>query len=111
MNTAGSLIRVGSLGISDSLLWRNFVSGTSTVVGLGVKLGCRKVFCSRKAFGARFLVDKKSSNVCAFVDGRRTVPNKLLMLRIILQRHVRLKKTIDQFFLLVLGMYAAQTSC
>jgi hypothetical protein len=32
-------------------------------------------------------------------------------LRIVLQRHVRLEKPIDQFFLLVLSVYAAQSSC
>ena len=55
-------------------------------------------------------MDKKSSNVCVFIHGRRTIPNKFLVLRVVLQRHVRLEKPIDQFFLLVLTPYAAQPS-
>ena len=56
-------------------------------------------------------MNEKGSDVCAFVDGRRTVSAKFLVLRIVLQRHVRLEKPIEQFFLLVLSAYAAQRSC
>jgi hypothetical protein len=59
----------------------------------------------------RLLVDKKSSNVCVLIHGRRTVANKFLVLRLVLQCHVRLEKPIDQFFFLVLSAYAAQSSC
>jgi len=59
----------------------------------------------------RFLVNKKASDVCVFIYGRRTVPTKLLVLRIVLQRHVRFEQPIDQFFLLVLCMYTAGSSC
>ena len=82
-----------------------------TVVRLRVKLGCREFSRSRKAFRAWFLVDIEGSDVCAFIDGHRTVPDKLLVLRIVLERHVRLEKPVDQFFLLILSVYAAQSSC
>jgi hypothetical protein len=58
----------------------------------------------------RLLVEKEGSDICAFIHGCGAVPNKFLVLRVVLQRHVRLEKPIDQFFLLILGMYAAQTS-
>ena len=54
---------------------------------------------------------EKGSDVCTFVDGYQTVPGKFLVLRIVPQRHVRLEKSIDQFFFLVLSVYAAQSSC
>ena len=59
----------------------------------------------------RFLMNEKRADVCAFIDGRRTVRNKFLVLRVVLQRHVRLEKPIDQLFFLVLGVYPAQSSC
>ena len=46
-----------------------------------------------------------------FVDRCRTVAAEFLVLRVILQRHIRLEKPIDQFFLLVLTVYAARRSC
>ena len=55
-------------------------------------------------------MNEKGPDVCAFVDGHQTVPNKLLVLRIVLQGHVGLEKPIHQFFLLVLSSYAAQSS-
>jgi hypothetical protein len=58
----------------------------------------------------RFLVNVKRPDACTFVDGHRAVPGKFLVLRIVLQRHVRLEKPIEQFFLLVLSAYAAQSS-
>ncbi len=54
---------------------------------------------------------EKRSNVCAFVNGHRTVSTKFFVLRVVLQRHVWLEEAIQQFFLLVLGSYAAQSSC
>ena len=54
---------------------------------------------------------EKRPDVCAFVDGHRTVSAKFLVLRIVLQRHIRLEKPIDQFLLLILSVYAAQSSC
>jgi hypothetical protein len=57
------------------------------------------------------VVNEKRSDVCAFVDGYRTISAKFLVLRIILQTHVRLEKPIEQFFLLVLSVYTAQASC
>jgi hypothetical protein len=55
-------------------------------------------------------VNVKRLDVCAFIHGRRTVSDKFLVLRIILQRHVRLEKPIDQFFLLVLSACRAENS-
>jgi hypothetical protein len=54
-------------------------------------------------------MNEKRPHVCAFIGGNRTVPNKLLVLRIVLQGHVGFEKPIDQFFLLVLSSYAAQS--
>src|SRR4029077_15829312 len=110
-NTTGGLTSVGSLGICKGLLVRSLVGGPSATVGLRIKLRSREISCSGIIFRARFLVNEKRSDVCAFVDGCRTVSTKFLVLRIILQRHVRLEKPIDQLFLLVLGAYAAQSSC
>jgi hypothetical protein len=62
-------------------------------------------------FRVRLLVNVKRPDVRVFVDGRRTVSAKFLILRIVLQRHVRLEEPIEQFFLLVLSAYAAQSSC
>jgi hypothetical protein len=56
-------------------------------------------------------VNEKGSDVCAFVDGHQTVSAKFLVLRIVLEGHVRLEEPIQQLLLLVLGMYAAQSSC
>jgi hypothetical protein len=56
-------------------------------------------------------VNVKRPDACTFVDGRRTVLDKFLVLRIVLQRHVRLEKPINQFFLLVLGAGATKSSC
>ena len=56
-------------------------------------------------------MNEKGANVCAFVDRRGTVSAKFLVLHIVLQGHVRLEEPIDQLFLLVLGVYAAQRSC
>ena len=92
------------------LLGRNLVSGAFAVVGLRIKLRCGKVSCSAKIFRMRFLMNKKRPHVCSFVDGHRTVSNELLVLCVVLQRHVGLEKAVDQFLLLVLGVYAAQTS-
>ena len=74
--------------------------GASTAVSLRIKLRGGEVSCSREIFRARFLVNVKGSDICTFIDGRRTVSGKFLVLRIVLQRHVRLDKPIDQFFLL-----------
>src|SRR5215475_6975233 len=84
--------------------------GTSTTVSLRIKLRCGEVSCSRKIFRARFPVNVKRPDVCAFIDVCRTVPNKFPVLRIVLQRHVRLEKPIDQFFLLVLSACRAENS-
>jgi hypothetical protein len=40
-------------------------------------------------------VNEKGSDICTFIDGRRTISAKFLVLRIVLQRHVRLEKPID----------------
>ena len=85
--------------------------GASAAVGLRIKLGGGEVSCPRITFRARFLVNVKRSDACTFVDGHRTVPNKFLVLRIILQRHVRLEKAIEQFFLLVLSAGTTKSSC
>ena len=86
------------------------MGSASAAVGLGIKLRCREVSFSAKILRARFLMNEERPDVCAFIDGRRTVSSKFLVLRIVLQRHVRLEKPIEQFFLLVLSAYAAQSS-
>jgi len=55
-------------------------------------------------------MNEERPDVCTFIDGRRTVSDKFLVLRIILQRHVRLEKPIDQFFLLVLSACGTENS-
>jgi hypothetical protein len=55
-------------------------------------------------------VNEKRPNVCAFIDGHRTVSDKFLVLRIVLKGHVRLKESIDEFFLLVLSACGTENS-
>ena len=109
-NAAGGLICVGGLGICKCLLWRNSVGAASAAVGLRIKLRCGEIPCSRIIFRVRFLVNVKRPDACTFVDGHRAVPGKFLVLRIVLQRHVRLEKPIDQFFFLVLSAGATKSS-
>ena len=83
----------------------------SAAVGLRIKRRGGEVSCSRIIFRVRFLVNEKGSDVRVFVDGHQTVSAKFLVLRVVLQGHVRLEEPIEQLFLLVLGAYAAQRSC
>jgi hypothetical protein len=55
-------------------------------------------------------VNEKRPNVCAFIDGHRTVSDKFLVLRIVLKGHVGLEKSIDEFFLLVLSACGTENS-
>jgi hypothetical protein len=55
-------------------------------------------------------VNEKRPDVCALIDGRRTVTGKFLVLRVVLQGHIWFEKPIDQFLLLVLGACGAENS-
>ena len=79
----------------------------SAVESLRVELLHGKFSCRGKILLIRFLSNIKCTDSCSFVY-RGAVRDKFFVLRSIVQVHVGPKQTVDQFFLLILTIYARQ---
>ena len=79
----------------------------SAVETLRVELLRGKFSCRGKILLIRFLSNIKCTDSCSFVY-RGAVRDKFLVLRSVVQVHVGPKQTVDQFFLLILTIYARQ---
>ena len=107
VNAARILIRIRRSGIGV-VMRKNIEDAALAVKRLRIELPGRKLFCGREILLIRLLLDVKTSDVCSFVD-RRAVSDKFLVLRTVVQIHIRLEQAINKLLFLILRPHADES--